>query len=354
MIGSAAAGRQQLVAADPARLQRRRQQRGWVWQRPPTAQLEQQGGSCRSSKSDPQQATSSSSQQSSSSSQQVQHQQQPLALPRRALLAAAAGVAALTAGGSAGPAIASKLPEAVDKAWAGLGGGPADLVFPENFLGAWDVDSVLTNIELPLGPEFVPDMRVVQRAQQEDLNSVIKYQVAFTQNQRGEVVPDRSFNTASLMQTYTGTAAAEVQQRIDWDLNDPNLLEMALPGGMQISTRVTRRSEEQQGSDRLATSEYFQQLISSPQRPQPKVKASQCYTKYHWRSEAAAGAGGGGGVQIVATQVVSDYLTSFDDPMMMMQAKGSPIVVYTYRMSFRRRLTSQIAAAALVDDRAAV
>lgn len=41
-----------------------------------------------------------------------------------------------------------------------MGGGPSDLVFPEQFLGRWEVESVLTNVELPLGPEFVPDMAV--------------------------------------------------------------------------------------------------------------------------------------------------------------------------------------------------
>ena len=227
------------------------------------------------------------------------------------------------------------------------------------------------------------------------------------------------------MQTYTGTPTADVQRRIEWNPNDPNLLQMTLPGGLevgmaggkgwgwggggsgtqllpllpsqaaplpclpspdlgqtatlpqctstpcplpgQVSTRVTRRSEElQEEGARLNTSEYFQQLINSPERAQPKVgraggcgscggcsmlagnmhsrraglaawdailynrlawafilhsapppparlpppcaclpqvKASQCFTKYHWRSAGDAAAGSAGGVQIVATQV---------------------------------------------------
>lgn len=35
-------------------------------------------------------------------------------------------------------------------------------------------------------------------------------------------------------------------------------------------------------------------------------------------------------------QVVSDYLTSYDDAALMMQAGNQPVVVYTYRMAFRR------------------
>lgn len=43
-------------------------------------------------------------------------------------------------------------------------------------------------------------------------------------------------------------------------------------------------------------------LAAAPTRP-PQVKASQCFTKYHWRPEAEAAAASGGGVQVVATQV---------------------------------------------------
>lgn len=192
--------------------------------------------------------------------------QQSVQLTRRVLLSLAAAAAAV--GTAPLPAAASKLPEAIDRAWEGLGGGPADLLFPgpwvhgglvrvqgrtaewaagfatqparpavlvqhkgalngrqagrqapaakmmcwpqlqlliaflpcytaascplcprcgllgccadqlsasscclphptnqppfraESFLGVWDVESVLTSVETPLGPEFVPDMRV--------------------------------------------------------------------------------------------------------------------------------------------------------------------------------------------------
>lgn len=55
---------------------------------------------------------------------------------------------------------ASKLPPAVDRAWEKIGGGPADLYFPEEFLGVWNVESTLTSIKLPLGPDYVPDLKV--------------------------------------------------------------------------------------------------------------------------------------------------------------------------------------------------
>lgn len=37
---------------------------------------------------------------------------------------------------------------------------------------------------------------------------------------------------------------------------------------------------------------------------------------------------------IVATQVVSDYLTAYDDAGLLVAARGKPVVVYTYKMAF--------------------
>lgn len=35
-------------------------------------------------------------------------------------------------------------------------------------------------------------------------------------------------------------------------------------------------------------------------------------------------------------QVVSDYLTGFDDPALMMRAGDKPVTIYSYRMAFWR------------------
>ena len=49
---------------------------------------------------------------------------------------------------------------------------------------------------------------------------------------------------------------------INWNYSDPNVLTMTLPGGLDVTTRVTRRSENDSPPDRLHTSEYFQQVIA--------------------------------------------------------------------------------------------
>ena len=58
--------------------------------------------------------------------------------------------------------------------------------------------------------------------------------------------------------------------------------------------------------------------ILSPSRP------AQCFTKYKWRDEAAAA----GGPAIVATQVVSDFLTAYDD--LYMQVSEVTLIVFSY------------------------
>jgi len=42
-----------------------------------------------------------------------------------------------------------------------------------------------------------------------------------------------------------------------------------------------------------------------------------------------------------AVQVVSDYLTSFDDQEAYLRARNRPVVIYTYRMTFRRQQDRQ-------------
>ena len=71
-------------------------------------------------------------------------------------------------------------------AWEAIGGGAADLVFPDHFLGHWDIQSVLVSVDLPQGAEFVPDMTVVQRAMNEDKDKLVLYEAAFMVREKKE------------------------------------------------------------------------------------------------------------------------------------------------------------------------
>ena len=138
-----------------------------------------------------------------------------------------------------------------------------------------------------------------------------------------------------------------------------------------MRVRVTRRSAVRVAADRLDTSEFVQQVYEAsgggvprvrrglavsgagrggrarppsprPPRPRPptapahrslpplsQVKASQVFSKWRWRDRPAAG----GGPTVVATQVVSEYLTPYDGDARYAAAMGRPTAVYTYKVA---------------------
>ena len=53
------------------------------------------------------------------------------------------------------------MPQALDNAWSAVGGGPADLSFPDTFLGVWLTESTLFKVETPLGLDYVPNIQVI-------------------------------------------------------------------------------------------------------------------------------------------------------------------------------------------------
>ena len=59
------------------------------------------------------------------------------------------------------------------------------------------------------------------------------------------------------------------------------------------------------------------------------MKASRLLTKWKFREEAPEGE-----PLIVATQVMSDYLTSYDGEKKLLDSQGKPVSVWTYKMSF--------------------
>lgn len=107
------------------------------------------------------------------------------------------------------------------------------------FLCLQKVTSVLTKLETPLGPDYIPDPRVIERARQEDLDRAMTYDVTFRLNSRDQVIFDRAVNTANMLKVYY--ADVDFGRRIDWNPDDPNVLELTMPGGMAVRTRVTRR-----------------------------------------------------------------------------------------------------------------
>lgn len=229
------------------------------------------------------------------------------------------------------PSSSEAIPEVADKVWTAMGGGQADLFYPDGFNGSWQVVSTLVNVEVPMGEEMLSNPKLAQRARA-DLNKPLVYEQRFVQGPTGRVIADRSYNVRQLTKASTG--GADLISDIDWDANNPNNMRIYLTNGPRIVTRVTRRFEDEHPEEkRLETSEVVEQVFDSDDPlGAPRVKGSRCITKYKWRSEAQAN----GGPVIVATQVVSDFVTAFEGAERVLEAQGRPSLVYTYKLSFQR------------------
>jgi len=231
------------------------------------------------------------------------------------------------------PSESKALPEAADKVWSVLGGGPSDLFYPEEFLGSWQVVSTLVDVDVPMGAEMLSNPKLEQRAKSE-LNRPLAYEQRFMRGPNGKVIADRSYNVTSITKATVG---ADLVENIEWEAENPNVMRIKLKGGPGIYTRVTRRFEDDHPEDRkLETSEVVEQVFETANDfGPPKVKGSRCLTKYKWRSEEQAK----DKPVIIATQVVSDFVTVFDGEARVFEAQGRPSIVYTYRMSFQRTLS---------------
>ncbi|WZN66022.1 hypothetical protein HKI87_14g75850 [Chloropicon roscoffensis] len=250
----------------------------------------------------------------------------------------------------AGAAIASALPllhgasralaapELVSDVWEKLGGGQADIYYPDFFEGCWQVGSTLVAVETPKGIEYTNDADQIQQAIDNELNRTLRYEQCFVRNSRNRVVADRMHNTRMITEAIMG---ARDDIAYTWNVDDPNVLKIHLRG-LEIFTRVTRRfssaggDEVPAGLTSLETSELFEQVFDKG-LGNPKVKASRLITKWKWRGAEETPEGQ---PQIIATQVLNNYLTpmSSSDQSSMDQLAftnlSDPASVFKYKMGF--------------------
>lgn len=174
-----------------------------------------------------------------------------------------------------------------------------------------------------------------ERAKSEQ-GQTMEYNVKFSENARGQVVLDRKYNTAEMLGMYMKDHEL-LENRIKWNVDDPNGLRVSVPGGMSIFSLVTRRSQQlNPEQNRLETSEYSRNVFDEAGAQQgARVTGNRCFTKYKWRSFEEARKSNG--PVIVATQVVSQYLTGEEGQEMdTLRTMGKPIITYTYKMAFSR------------------
>lgn len=103
--------------------------------------------------------------------------------------------------------------------------------------------------------------QVINRSRSE-LNKPTRYSVRFFRAPGDKLITDRRYNTASLLEMYYGPDSP-IGDTIQWNPADPNILQLRLPGGTSIYTRVTRRSANRVSQDRFETSEFYEQVKPS-------------------------------------------------------------------------------------------
>ena len=217
-------------------------------------------------------------------------------------------------------------------AWSALGGGDADLVFPELFEGNWIASSTCTAVDAPLGDEFIRDRGAYER-QRADIGAEFNYPIRFSRNSRGDVVQDRAFNVRAVAEASRGGGRRVLDGEIDWDINDPNVLKLTTGDGARVFYRVQARSMETNIDARALTTSELAQIVvdrgGDAGGVEPKVKSTRVVTKYKYRTAEEAKRG----PQIVVSQTVYEYLTSFDDDQKFIQARGKPVQVSVYKLA---------------------
>merc|ERR1712087_197819 len=113
---------------------------------------------------------------------------------------------------SLGGSRALAAPEIVSDVWEKMGGGQADIYYPDLFEGCWQVGSTLVSVDAPKGIEYANDVDQIQQAIDNELNKTLSYEQCFVRNSRNKVVANRSYNTRKITEAILGP-------RDDMDIN---------------------------------------------------------------------------------------------------------------------------------------
>jgi hypothetical protein len=250
-------------------------------------------------------------------------------------------------------------PELISNAWEKLGGGQADIYYPDVFEGCWQVGSTLVSVDAPKGIEYTNDAAQIKQAVDNELNRTMRYEQCFVRNGKSRLVADRSLNTRKITEAILGPQRDDAI-RYEWNIDDPNVLRMHMKG-LDIFTRVTRRfssaGDDDINSDQLTnmeTSELFEQVFDKGAGA-PRVKASRLITKWKWRSLANTPEGQ---PQIIASQTLNNYVTPIGSGSGSVASKddlsftnlSEPASVFKYRMVFLKTNNDDDSNSAVADS----
>lgn len=208
------------------------------------------------------------------------------------------------------------------------------LIYPDWFLGDWQVTSTLVDMVAPLAPKLVtPGYADNQRL----LDQPVEFKVRFVEkltsirtkvlagvspwdllSRKPPVIADLSFNGRSLATAYLGESAVE---QVAVDSRFPNRQTTILSQGRQlISTISDRNTEFDPKQDQWIASELFQQEFRSG--TQIYLNQVENTTSYRFINTLPA--------QIDADQVTAIYLSPQDPNYF--QALNQPVALYRYHL----------------------
>ncbi len=237
------------------------------------------------------------------------------------------------------PVLASPLAERLSAFpdWQGkpvLKPATGSLIYPDWFLGDWQVTSTLVDLAAPLAPQIVSP----GYAENEGLlNKPVQFKVRFVEersplkakvlsnvspwellSRKPSVVADLAYNGRSLASAYLGEGAV---QKVTIDPRFPNRQTTMLDQGRQlVSTISDRTTEFDAKNDTWIASELFQQEFRS--NAQIYLNQVENTTSYRYVNKSPA--------QIDADQVTAIYLSPQDPNYF--QALNQPVALYRYHL----------------------
>ena len=231
-----------------------------------------------------------------------------------------------------------------------------DLIYPRWMAGTWRTSSTLIDMVAPLAPEIVtPGFEGNRQFLHKAIPAVIRFvpKSLPKANSRGrflnqpipsirsllndgelndgertdevEIVSDRAFNGLNLARAYLGEAWVKA---VKVDPDDPNRQVTLLKDNQQLVSTVTGRKVETPNAGSFATTEIFQQFFRNPKTadntPAVYLNEVENTTVYRKRSDA--------NFPILADQITAIYLSPQDPDYF--KAKGKPVALYRYQLSF--------------------
>jgi hypothetical protein len=223
--------------------------------------------------------------------------------------------------------------------------GP-DIFYPSWFVGTWNVESVLTDVQAPCGVELFGGSAAFERAKTDiGKEKALGYESRFLPTDSGNAVADREFNVKSIARAAMGQNSV-----IDIQLATPNkfsclLAPVGAPSLLTVDMiALNRRQEYETDEYHFDCSEVVREITSpvdpkaTATRASPLLKEIETTSLY---SAVAPPSQGGPVTKITCRQRSAAFLLpSQQDPVafqMWRYSKGRPIDVRFYDVAYTKR-----------------